>query len=96
MASTNEIIDDLAFKAVIEMLLSAYARISVESFLGRKLTEEENERIRNGIPPFLKIIQEETHKMDGGNMVADPSSRKSVIVGCGHTAIGRILCPEVK
>jgi len=62
MASTNEIIDDLAFKAVIEMLLSAYARISVESFLGRKLTEEENERIRNGIPPFLKIAQEETHK----------------------------------
>lgn len=62
MASTNEIIDDLAFKAVIEMLLSAYARISVESFLGRKLTEEENERIRNGIPPFLKIMQEETHK----------------------------------
>lgn len=62
MANTNEIIDDLAFKAVIEMLHSAYARISVESFLGRKLTEEENERIRNGIPPFLKIAQEETHK----------------------------------
>ena len=62
MANINEIIDDLAFKAVIVMLLSAYARISVESFLGRKLTEEENEHIRKGIPPFLKIAQEETHK----------------------------------
>ena len=62
MANVDEIIDNLGFKAVIEMLLTAYARISVESFLGRKLTEEENERIRNGIPPFLKITQEETHK----------------------------------
>lgn len=62
MASTNEIIDDLAFKAVIETLLSSYAQISVESFIGRKLTEAEKDRIRNGIPPFLKIAQEETHK----------------------------------
>ena len=63
MASTNEIIGDLAFKAVIETLLSSYAQISVESFIGRKLTEDEKDRIRDGIPPFLKIVQEETHKV---------------------------------
>ena len=67
MANVDEIIDNLGFKAVIEMLLTAYARISVESFLGRKLTEEENERIRNGIPRFLEIMDEETQKFPKGN-----------------------------
>lgn len=67
MANVDEIIGNLEFKAVIEMLLTAYARISVESFLGRKLTEEENERIRNGIPRFLEIMNEETRKFAKGN-----------------------------
>ena len=62
MANTNEIIDDLAFKAVIKTMLSAYAQVSVESFIGRKLTAEEEERIRNGIAPFLRIALEEIHK----------------------------------